>query len=195
MGSILVKLLKTHIEKMSTFRLSMIFMKTNELSHAFQDVDEKKGDCCWARDRGELIISAGGNGNTEPEFSPRVWKGGASQAAEKPWPLHALKGHKLIAGGNAPGIRNVQFPTLKGSHYSNAGCARPERNLSDSNMESTLSGSDLSMARFPGALPPATEPIPCGGSGIGRAGGTPALRLRESRLPLLCRVPTEGRIA
>ena len=37
------KLLKTHIEKMSTFRLSMIFMKTNELSPSLQDVDEKKG--------------------------------------------------------------------------------------------------------------------------------------------------------
>ena len=30
---------------MSTFGLSMIFMKTNELNHSFQDVDEKKGGC------------------------------------------------------------------------------------------------------------------------------------------------------
>ena len=37
------KLLKTHIEKMSAFRLSKMFMKTNELSHSFQDLDEKKG--------------------------------------------------------------------------------------------------------------------------------------------------------
>jgi hypothetical protein len=37
------KLLKTHIEKMSTFRLSMIFMKTKELIPPLQDVDEKKG--------------------------------------------------------------------------------------------------------------------------------------------------------
>jgi len=43
-------------------------MKTHELSHAFQDVDEKKGDCCWARDRRELIIGAGGKGI--PEFRP-----------------------------------------------------------------------------------------------------------------------------
>jgi hypothetical protein len=43
MGFSFIKLLKTHIEKMSTFRLSMIFMKTNELEHSFQDVDEKKG--------------------------------------------------------------------------------------------------------------------------------------------------------
>jgi hypothetical protein len=28
---------------MPDFCLSMIFMKTNELSHSFQDVDEKKG--------------------------------------------------------------------------------------------------------------------------------------------------------
>jgi hypothetical protein len=36
-------LLKTHVEKMSTFRLSMIFMKTNELEASFHDVDENKG--------------------------------------------------------------------------------------------------------------------------------------------------------
>ena len=34
--------MKTHIEKMSVFRLSMIFMKTNELNHSLHDVDEKK---------------------------------------------------------------------------------------------------------------------------------------------------------
>jgi hypothetical protein len=38
------KLFKTNVEKMSAFRLSRIFMKTNELNHAFQDVDEKKGE-------------------------------------------------------------------------------------------------------------------------------------------------------
>jgi hypothetical protein len=37
------KLLKTNVEKMSAFRLSMIFMKTNELEASLQDVDEKKG--------------------------------------------------------------------------------------------------------------------------------------------------------
>ncbi|HMD86777.1 MAG TPA: hypothetical protein VKO18_18970 [Terriglobia bacterium] len=37
------KLLKTHIEKMPVFRLSMMLMKTNELDHSLQDVDEKKG--------------------------------------------------------------------------------------------------------------------------------------------------------
>jgi hypothetical protein len=36
-------LLKTHIEKMSVFGLSIMFMKTNELSLFFHDVDEKKG--------------------------------------------------------------------------------------------------------------------------------------------------------
>jgi len=35
------KLLKTYIEKMSAFRLSTIFMKTNELDHSLHDVDEK----------------------------------------------------------------------------------------------------------------------------------------------------------
>jgi hypothetical protein len=36
-------LLKTHVEKMPAFRLSMIFMKTNDLNQSFQDVDENKG--------------------------------------------------------------------------------------------------------------------------------------------------------
>ena len=37
------KLLKTNIEKMPVFRLSMISMKTNELNHSLHDVNEKKG--------------------------------------------------------------------------------------------------------------------------------------------------------
>ncbi|MGA3328948.1 MAG: hypothetical protein ABSF45_31240, partial [Terriglobia bacterium] len=43
MDVICVNLLKTYVEKMSLFRLSTIFMKTNELSQSFHDVDEKKG--------------------------------------------------------------------------------------------------------------------------------------------------------
>ena len=37
------KLLKKHIEQMSAFRLSIIFMKTNELNHSLHYVDENKG--------------------------------------------------------------------------------------------------------------------------------------------------------
>ena len=37
------KLLKTNVEKMSVFRLSMMLMKTNELNRSLHDVDEKKG--------------------------------------------------------------------------------------------------------------------------------------------------------
>ena len=43
MGRNFHKLLKTHVEKMSVFGLSMMLMKTNELYHSFQDVDENKG--------------------------------------------------------------------------------------------------------------------------------------------------------
>ena len=43
MGLNFIKLLKTHVEKMSAFRLSIIFMKTNELEASLQDVDENKG--------------------------------------------------------------------------------------------------------------------------------------------------------
>ena len=35
-------LLKTHVEKMSVFRLSMMFMKTSELNRCLHYVDEKK---------------------------------------------------------------------------------------------------------------------------------------------------------
>ncbi|MGA3325870.1 MAG: hypothetical protein ABSF45_15460 [Terriglobia bacterium] len=38
------KLLKTNVEKMSVFRLSIMSMKTRELSRSLHDVDEKKGE-------------------------------------------------------------------------------------------------------------------------------------------------------
>src|SRR5208283_17887 len=40
----LIKLLKTNIEKMSLFRLSIIFMKTSKLYRYLHYVDEKKGE-------------------------------------------------------------------------------------------------------------------------------------------------------
>jgi hypothetical protein len=43
MGFGVPNLLKTNIGKMSTFRLSRILMKTNELFHSFHYVDEKLG--------------------------------------------------------------------------------------------------------------------------------------------------------
>jgi hypothetical protein len=36
------KSLKTHIDKMSTFRLSIMLLKTRELNHSLHYVDEKK---------------------------------------------------------------------------------------------------------------------------------------------------------
>jgi len=41
------KLLKTNVEKMSVFRLSMMLMKTRELNRSLHDVDEKKGERRW----------------------------------------------------------------------------------------------------------------------------------------------------
>jgi hypothetical protein len=38
------KLLKTNVEKMSVFRLSMMLMKTRELNRSLHDVDENKGE-------------------------------------------------------------------------------------------------------------------------------------------------------
>jgi hypothetical protein len=43
MRPIFCKSLKKHIETMSAFRLSMIFMKTKELNRFLHYVDEKKG--------------------------------------------------------------------------------------------------------------------------------------------------------
>jgi hypothetical protein len=42
MRPVFCKSLKTNIEKMSVFRLSTMFMKTNELYHSLQDIDETK---------------------------------------------------------------------------------------------------------------------------------------------------------
>ena len=55
--------------------------------------------------------------------------------------FRALQGHKIVAGGNAPGMRRVRAPTLKGSYY-------PERGPKT------------------GVTPPGFEPFrvgPCGG--------------------------------
>jgi len=43
MRLIFPNLLKTHVEKMSVFRLSTMLMKTNEIASSLHDVDEKKG--------------------------------------------------------------------------------------------------------------------------------------------------------
>jgi hypothetical protein len=43
MGLTFSKLLKTNVEKMSVLRLSIMFMKTNELNRSLHHVDEKKG--------------------------------------------------------------------------------------------------------------------------------------------------------
>jgi hypothetical protein len=44
------KLLKTNIEKMSTFRLSIMLMKTHELNRSLNDVDENK----WLNEKGHI---------------------------------------------------------------------------------------------------------------------------------------------
>jgi len=43
MRQIFTKLLKTHIEKMPDFRLSIMLMKKNELNRSLHYVDENKG--------------------------------------------------------------------------------------------------------------------------------------------------------
>ncbi|MDR3673908.1 MAG: hypothetical protein P4N24_00355, partial [Acidobacteriota bacterium] len=66
------KLLKMHIEKMPVFRLSMIFMKTNELNHSFHDVDEKIGSYA----KSDTVTGA--RGDVEPPgigFRPLTLRG------------------------------------------------------------------------------------------------------------------------
>jgi hypothetical protein len=46
---ICAKLLKANGEKMSTFRLSMMLMKINDLRSSLHDVDENKGGRRWTR--------------------------------------------------------------------------------------------------------------------------------------------------
>ena len=75
--------------------------------------------------------------------------------------FRALQGHKIVAGGNAPGMRDVRSPTLKGSHFLEPRDARPRWH----HLVSTLSGSGPVGGRFPGALPPATISIPSGDQG------------------------------
>jgi hypothetical protein len=64
--------------------------------------------------------------------------------------LHALQGHKIVAGGNAPGTRDVRSPTLKGSNP--GGVTRVLRPGDHAN--STLSGSDLVGDTYSGGVAP-----------------------------------------
>src|SRR5271157_759996 len=51
------KLMKTNIEKMSVFRLSMMLMKTNDLRHSFHYVDENKGESGLTRAQQKVACS------------------------------------------------------------------------------------------------------------------------------------------
>jgi hypothetical protein len=81
MRLIFPKLLKTHIEKMADFRLSKIFMKTNELNSALQDVDENKGEVIWAVEYVACRRTSGKNPKGRKDASP------AFLAFQLPWLL------------------------------------------------------------------------------------------------------------
>jgi hypothetical protein len=49
--------MKTNVEKMSLFRLSMMLMKTNDLHSSFHDVDENKGERRWTRAQQKVACS------------------------------------------------------------------------------------------------------------------------------------------
>jgi hypothetical protein len=65
------KLLKTNVEKMSVFRLSMMLMKTRELKHSLHDVDEKKGirRLTPSRKKYRIGVMSTGGGNQSADIS------------------------------------------------------------------------------------------------------------------------------
>jgi hypothetical protein len=56
-GMSCAKCVKTNGEKMSTFRLSRMLMKTNDLHPSFQDIDENKGERRLTRDQQKVACS------------------------------------------------------------------------------------------------------------------------------------------
>ena len=68
--------------------------------------------------------------------------------------FRALQGHKIVAGGSAPGMLEARSPTLKGSHYPELWDARAVSQGFDPFRVGPCG------AGFPGALPPATLLIP-----------------------------------
>ena len=67
--------------------------------------------------------------------------------------FHALQGHKIVAGGNAPGKWGLRLPTLKGVAllWAAGGAIGVNPPGFDPSRVAPYLG-----ARFPGALPPAT---------------------------------------
>jgi hypothetical protein len=49
--------MKTHVEKMSFFGLSIMLMKTNDLPHSFHYIDENKGESCLMRAQQKVACS------------------------------------------------------------------------------------------------------------------------------------------
>ncbi len=56
------KSMKTHVEKMSVFRLSIMLMKTQELNRYLHYVDEKKGEGSWTGNRSKQTEEGGLDG-------------------------------------------------------------------------------------------------------------------------------------
>jgi len=73
----------------------------------------------------------------------------------------ALKGPKIVAGGNAPGKCVACPPTLKGSHDPNRGTQDRQGIIGIRPFQ----GRTVLEAISPGALPPATISIPSGDHG------------------------------
>jgi hypothetical protein len=66
-------LLKTHIEKMSIFPLSTIFMKTNELQFKLHDINENKRESSHAR-KGKRSLAPEGRSDLEISWPQKMLK-------------------------------------------------------------------------------------------------------------------------
>jgi len=105
----------------------------------------------------------------------------------------ALQGHKIVAGGNAPGKRHPHSPTPKGSNSRGPQDARPAWRHPDS----TLAGSDVMGGASSGGVAPGYSIDPLRGSSMDSAGDFRGAKKQMERLLvrgwrrhcLLCRRP------
>jgi hypothetical protein len=149
MGHSFINVLKTHAEKMSTFRLSMIFMKTNELERSFQDVYEKKGVRRWTRGREKWDVAR--VAYSYPSGPRPPWQGRPARARPWPgWPCHKGGGghHGGDLGRLILTLERCLFPGGGGA-FARTGAGRPRDSGRDAHTTSGGTASAVSRALVP----------------------------------------------
>ena len=107
--------------------------------------------------------------------------------------FRALQGHKIVAGGNAPGMRRVSAPTLKGSYYPARG---PKTGVTPRRFDPAPAGSDLLGDAFPGGVAPGYCIDPLRGSRMDSAEDVPRAQKVGKRpcdtIGLICSTETSN---